>query len=193
MKNHILVLFILLGQMSFAQYNQLSFAEFMKLDTLDKVISLDQNFDFEMVQTAIIQYTNKHRISKNKSILTYNVELEKWALLHSLQMQKYDFFDHINRKEKQIRDIENRADFVGYTNYAELAENLYYGFVPLDNLPTYRQLAVTIVQALIDSKSHNLNLLKKDLKEIGTAIVFKTKSEDGFLYYYVTQSFGTKY
>jgi len=74
----------------------------------------------------------------------------------------------------------------------ELAENLYYGFIDILDRPTYRELVKTITQAFIDSRSHNKNLLDKDLKEMGGSIVFKTSAEDGFHYYYFTQSFGSR-
>lgn len=165
----------------------------MKWEVLNQEISLDKDFDYELVHYAILHYTNKHRKNSRKSSLTYSNTLEKSALLHSTQMKKYDFFDHINRKERKYRDLDDRAKYVNYTNFKELAENLYYGFVDMNALPTYAALAQTIVQALIDSKTHNLNLINQDLKEMGAYIVFKNESENGFLYYYVTQSFGTKF
>lgn len=186
----LLVLFV---QNVSGQYEGLDYKVFISLDALDETIELDENFNYNLLQYAVLHYTNKHRLENRKAVLTYNQILQNSALLHSNQMKKYDFFDHINKRERSFRDLDDRADFVAYNNYMELAENLYYGFVELKNLPSYRTLAQTIVNALIDSKSHNLNLINKDLKEMGAAIVFKSKSENGFLHYYVTQSFGTKF
>ena len=123
----------------------------------------------------------------------YNKELEVSALIHSLEMKKHNFFSHTNKKNKKMRNLDDRVKFSGYTNYKLLSENLYNGFIDLDKKPTYKEISYTIFKAFKVSKSHNENLLNADLKEIGSSLVFKTKIEDGFLYYYFTQNFGTKH
>lgn len=188
-----ILVFLVSVQISFAQYEKLSFKDFMSLQKLDETITLDENFDYNLLRIAIFQYTNQHRLALKKPALSYNFVLENSAKLHCYQMNKYHFFDHINRKEIKYKDIDDRAEVVGYENYKELAENLYYGFVDLKNLPTYSVMAKTVVQALIDSKYHNLNLTNKNLKEMGVSIIFKNSTEKNYLYYYVTQSFGTQF
>lgn len=53
-------------------------------------------------------------------------------------------------------------------------------------------MAIEITNAFIESKSHNLNLIDENLKEIGMMIVFEDKQEQGYLYYYFTQDFGSR-
>ncbi|MGB1314503.1 MAG: CAP domain-containing protein [Chitinophagales bacterium] len=176
-----------------AQYESLNQNDFIKLTTLKEEISLDENFDYDLVNVGVMHFTNIYRQSKNRNLLSYNINLEKSASLHSAEMKKYNFFDHINRRNKNLKDLDDRADEAAYEKYSELSENLYYGYIDLRNIATYEELIKTIVKAFQDSKPHNENLLNKDLKEMGASIVFKNNSEDGFLYYYVTQSFGTRF
>jgi len=157
---------------------------------LDSTISLE-NFDYDLVNKTVLFYTNIHRKNKRRKVLTYNKNLEKSASVHSLQMNKYNFFDHINKYNKNLRNLEDRAILGGYSKYKKLAENLYYGYIDLRNLPTYREISIEITKAFVESRSHDLNLLDKNLKNFGCALVFKNKSKNGFLHYYFTESFGS--
>lgn len=164
---------------------------FSNIKKLNSVIDL-QDVDYDLINLIVLHYTNEHRVKKQNKRLIYNKNLGNSALLHSLEMKKYNFFSHINKRNRKYRNLEDRAKFVSYQGYLALAENLYYGFIDLSAISTYKELGKKITQAFIDSRSHNLNLLDKDLKEIGQALVFKNKAENGFIYYYFTQSFGTR-
>lgn len=170
-----------------AVFNEL----FSSIHKLDSTIDL-RNVDYELINLAVLHYTNLHRQKRKRKKLVYNKKLEKSALLHSSEMKKYNFFSHINRRNKKYKTLEDRAKFAGYKNFTELAENLYYGYIDLRSFPTYKQMGKTITQAFIDSKSHNLNLLDKNLEEVGFGLVFKNEIENDFLYYYFTESFGTR-
>ena len=174
-----------------AQNGNISNELFFSVKKLDSTINLN-NVDYELINLAVLHYTNDHRKKKHKKSLIYNKILEKSALLHSSEMEKYKFFSHVNRRNKKFKTLEDRAQSVGYKYYKGLAENLYYGYLDSQDISTYNELGKTITQAFIDSKSHNINLLDKNLEKIGLALVFKNKTEDGFLYYYFTQSFGTR-
>lgn len=191
----VVILYLLLfffSQTLLAQDVQVKSAAFINIDKIDSLINL-QELDYELINKGVLYYTNKHRDSKHKSKLNYNKELEVSALIHSLEMKKHNFFSHTNKKNKKMRNLDDRVKFSGYTNYKLLSENLYNGFIDLDKKPTYKEISYTIFKAFKVSKSHNENLLNADLKEIGSSLVFKTKIEDGFLYYYFTQNFGTKH
>jgi uncharacterized protein YkwD len=164
---------------------------FSNIKKLNSVIDL-QNVDYDLINLIVLHYTNEHRVKKKNKRLIYNKTLGNSALLHSLEMKTYNFFSHTNKRNRKYRNLEDRAKFVSYQEYVALAENLYYGFIDLRAISTYKELGKTITQAFIDSRSHNLNLLDKDLTEIGQALVFKNKAENGFIYYYFTQSFGTR-
>ena len=184
-KEYLIFIFLIVFQ------NNIFSQDKFDLEKLDNTIDL-QNIDYKLINLAVLFYTNNHRKKYKKSVLKYNNTLEKSALLHSLEMNKYNFFDHINRKNKKFKNLEDRAKYVGYSNYILLAENLYYGFVDLRKLPTYRELSIEITQAFITSRSHNFNLLDNKIKELGCYLVFKENQKNGFLNYYFTQSFGTK-
>lgn len=176
-----------------AQYENYSYKDFFELDTLNKSIVLNENFDYLLVQQGVMHYTNRHRNSKKVHALKYHFLLQNAADLHSEQMNKYNFFNHINPYNKNLKTLENRAKYAGYQNYTYLAENIYHGYIDLSNLPTYADLIQTITEAFIHSKTHNINLLNKQLNEVGIAILFESKSDGNYLYYYVTQSFGSQY
>lgn len=174
-----------------AQNGDISNELFFSVKKLDSTINLN-SVDYELINLAVLHYTNDHRKRKHKKSLIYNKILEKSALLHSSEMKKYNFFSHVNRRNRKFKALEDRAQFVGYEYYKVLAENLYYGFLDLQDIYTYKELGKIITQAFIDSKIHNINLLDINLEEIGLALVFKNNTEDGFLYYYFTQSFGAR-
>lgn len=193
MRKVLIVIFIsfFLYNEGFSQINEEQPIAFSNIKKMDSIIDLN-HVNYTLINVSVLHFTNEHRNKKKKKDLIYNKTLEKSALTHSLEMKKYNFFSHINKKNKKLRDLEDRAKFVGYKNYVELAENLYYGFIDLHHISTYKELGKTITQAFIDSKTHNINLLDKNLEEIGLSLVFKSNAEDGFLYYYFTQSFGTR-
>lgn len=193
MKNIFLFFFVLFLLESNSQIKNMDFNTFFLQESLDKKISLGENFDYKLVSLGVMFYTNKHRYNKYKHVLNYSEILEKSARIHSLEMKKHNFFAHINKLNKELRDIDDRANYVNYNNYKELAENIYYGFVDLRNLPTYRDLISTITKAFIHSKSHNENLLNKRVEQMGCYLVFEDKNKDGFLHYYFTQSLGSQF
>ena len=151
-----------------AQNLKVNSSDFINIDKIDSLINL-QELDYELINKGVLYYTNKHRDSKHKSKLNYNKELEVSALIHSLEMKKHNFFSHTNKKNKKMRNLDDRVKFSGYTNYKLLSENLYNGFIDLDKKPTYKEISYTIFKAFKVSKSHNENLLNADLKEIGSS------------------------
>ena len=70
-----------------AQYEEMDYKSFFQMQNLDRTISLDENFDYNMVNVGVMFYTNKHRNNKRRSELTYNEILEQWAGIHSSEMK----------------------------------------------------------------------------------------------------------
>ena len=186
-----ILFFVVFHQTCYAQYQNIASRLFLGIHKLDSIVDIN-NIDTNLVNLGVLHYTNEYRKKKNKKKLLYNLDSQRSAFLHSKEMKEKNFFDHIYRKNSSLRDLDDRAKVAEYKNFTELAENLYYGFIDILDRPTYRELVKTITQAFIDSRSHNKNLLDKDLKEMGGSIVFKTSAEDGFHYYYFTQSFGSR-
>ena len=170
-------------------YNYTTFDTKLKKDS---VIDL-KNIDTKLISSGVLYYTNIYRKSKRKKKLRYSLKLEKAASIHSSEMEKHNFFDHTNRKNRKFRNLDDRIDYVGYSTFLEIAENIYYGFVNLNDIETYSEISNTITEAFIASRTHKLNLLDKGLKEIGMKIVFTKDADEQFLYYYFTQNFGTLY
>jgi len=101
-------------------------------------------------------------------ILTWNEKLETAAILHSEDMFKNNYFDHIN---KQGLSPSARITNAGYI-WSDCGENIANG-------------QLNVVQAMTDwinSEGHCKNIMNKDFKDIGVGHINK----------YWTQNFGAK-
>lgn len=145
--------------------------------------------DFELIEAGVFHLTNKYRKEKGQKSLEYQGALSDAAYLHSKEMTEKRFFDHYNRYNKSLATISNRADYVHYTQYETLAENIFYGYLDLRNPGSYYDLCNFILQNFIKSKGHRENLLAKDVNEIGCGIYFENKLKDGYIYFNFTQDF----
>lgn len=162
-----------------------TFAQSEKIDV--------ENFDNKKLVEWVLKHTNTHRQKHWRKKLSENKKLHKAAQLHALQMKKYNFFSHLNRKNRRLYDIQDRIKAAHYKPYTFIAENIYYGYIHLENeMPTYSEVAQTIVEAFRTSVGHNKNLLHRKAKELGGYFIFDT-TKDGFLHYYYVQNFGARY
>lgn len=181
-----LFMFCLAGN-SYMSYSQ---EEFEHLNAFNKPIDLN-NIDLALIKAGVFYLTNVYRLNKNKALLSYSEQLSFAAYTHSEQMRTYHFFDHVNKKNRDLSTLEKRAQYAGYINYTALAENIFYGYVDLRNAGSYMDLCAFIVDAFISSKEHKENLLAQDVNDIGCGISFDTQTNYGFWYFYFTQDFGS--
>lgn len=111
----------------------------------------------DLTKTALIELTNKTRISFGLQPLSINPLLEEAAYLKVEDMFEKDYFSH---QSPEGISPWYWFQIAGY-NYQFAGENLAIGF--LDSEEVYR--------AWLDSSSHKSNLLNSDYSEIGMAVV----------------------
>lgn len=150
------------------------------------------NFDGKLLEAAIFYLTNEIRVNKRLSFLPYNPLLVKTARIHSEQMAKLGFFDHINTKNRKYRTADDRAKAAGVLN-PRIAENIIEGFIVEYNsgdkviaglpgefidqktqvkLPnrTYLSLAENLLDLWMHSKGHRANILSENALELGCGV-----------------------
>lgn len=191
----ILILFLYPAQQLFSQsvYESLNINTYRKYSEFNKAIEVD-NFDNELLEAAIFFATNEERQKHKLPLVKYNKLLADAARLHSDDMVKYKFFDHINKKNKKHKEPKLRAAASGIKN-PYIAENIIEGFIlnydgnkkliikepgvfvdsdtklNLTNR-TYLELADNLVKRWMDSPGHRVNILSKDALELGCGVAF---------------------
>ncbi|MGB1248862.1 MAG: CAP domain-containing protein [Chitinophagales bacterium] len=191
----LVILFIVSLQLTvlFAnQYTLISDEDFFTLPEVNQVIHPDY-VDASIIEAGVFHNTNQYRASKGLNPLTYNYNLQLSATIHSTQMYQHDFFNHTNKYNSNYKDLDDRADAASYTDYSELAENIYYGYIDLNDAMTYAEIIEIVTQDFMASKGHNETLLTPSLEEFGCGVVFENKIKDGYWQFYLTESFGTQF
>lgn len=172
-------------------YQNYSAEDFMQLYDFNHSINLS-NVDLDLIEAGVYFLANQYRVEKGTYTIRYNEALSNAAYLHSEQMEKYDFFDHVNRKNRTLSSLEKRVQHVGYGNFETIAENIFYGYINLAKPGSYKQLCEFILDNFIASKEHRMNILATDIKETGNGVFFEPQSKNGFWYFYFTQDFGSQ-
>jgi len=193
MKSFLIILTVLSLQFSKAgnAYAEYTSQSFIQLADFNGPIDLSA-VDVDMIEAGVFYLSNIYREQKGKSVLTYNENLSDAAYLHSVQMEKYNFFNHVNRKNRILGTLEKRVLYAGYSNFQTIAENIFYGYIDLSKIGTYKELCSFIVDNFVASKEHRLNILSNDIKEGGNGIFFESNAKNGFWYFYFTQDFGSQ-
>ncbi|MEZ4916364.1 MAG: CAP domain-containing protein [Chitinophagales bacterium] len=158
--------------------------------TQNDVINI-YNIDIELLEKCMLEETNRIRHANGLSYLHEDALLQKAALLHSSQMNKYAFFNHVNPKIKEIATVDKRLQYYNYP-YQSYAENILYTYIDKNNPPTYKQLAGYAIKLLYKSKEHRKNIVNRIYTDIGVGIVLAKKYDANYVYFYLTQDFGTK-
>lgn len=184
---------------SYSDYNEYSHKTFRKNVLFTEKIDFD-NIDYPRAHAAIFFVTNEIREQRNLPIFEFNINLEITAWNHSKAMVEKNFFAHINPKDKNRRDPNDRAKIAGITN-PYLAENvaetpaLQYksgdqvyildkengifsyedGGKPITE-HTYLSFAEMVVDQWMHSKPHKKNILAKEGLELGCGVyLFRDK------------------
>ena len=176
-------------------------------DTIDL-----NNPDLARLNAVIFYLTNEVRKKKRLTQVSYHPKLEEAAIIHSESMVKYDYFSHINKHSKKLRDPNARADFVGIEN-PYLTENIIETFLleytagdavypgnigefrhhPNDDpiqARTYLRAGEVMVKAWMDSPDHRKNILSKKAVQLGCGTAFFLKNEfNGMPTVITTQNF----
>jgi uncharacterized protein YkwD len=176
-----------------SDYSKLTINNFRENKLFQETIDFN-NIDFARLNAAIFYVTNEVRDKKRLPVLEYSPYLEKSATIHSEDMVKYNFFNHINPKNKKHRDPNDRGTVAGITNPL-IAENIIegYGLVyiagksvykrgpgkfsytpegPLIESHTYLSFADEVVDKWMHSKGHRANILSKNNLQLGCGTAF---------------------
>ena len=171
-----------------------------------------KNPDLTRLNAVVFYLTNEVRKKKKLTQVKYHPKLEEAAAIHSESMAKYDFFSHINKRSKKLRDPNARAGFVGIAN-PYLAENIIETFLleytagdavypgkkgefryhPDDDpikARTYISLGEVMLKAWMDSPDHRENILSKKAVQLGCGTAFYVKNDfNGMPAVIATQNF----
>lgn len=173
-------------------YYNVSWQEFEQLPAVNKPISLLKP-DYNLLDAAIYQATNKVRAAENKPPLKYGALLHRTAVFHAQAMIDLDFYDHYNYRQTSYLSPDKRITaFGGVFHYT--AENIaQYDIIntDLEYCParqknntfvylhcntqkpyaayTYLAYAEAVVTGWLHSPAHRKSLLSTNYQYIGCA------------------------
>jgi len=172
-----------------ARYKGMDWKAFYKLDEANELVD-PVNYDFDLMNAAVFFAVNKYRASHGVAALKFEPRLRDAATIHSYQMVKKNFFDHMNYADAKLKGPDTRMLLCGYKGQ-KLAENLARGYADRGKPLTYTQLADKAVMELSRSKEHNRHLIDPDLEKLGCGLIFEsTSTPEGVIYFRLTQDFG---
>lgn len=173
-------------------YYHLTWQEFKALPAAWKTIPLKQP-DYELLDAAIFQVTNKARAQEGKPPLQYLPALHRSAVFHAQAMIDLEFYDHYNLKQLVYLTPDKRITaFGGFFHYT--AENIaQYDIINTDleycparqpngsfsylnchtrrpyRAYTYLAYAEVVVNGWLHSPPHRKSLLSTDYQYVGCA------------------------
>ncbi len=170
------------------RYKEMTWQQFYSLEETNELVD-PLNYDFDLMNAACFFAVNKYRASKGIATLKFEPRMRDAASIHTDQMIRRNFFDHINQADATIRFPNNRTELNGFSG-ERIAENLARIYITMDKPMTYIQIADKAVKELSRSKEHNMHMIDSNLTLLGCALLFEASSKDGFWYYRLTQDFG---
>lgn len=208
--------------MNFGHRNQDFYEEydcntFFTIKDLQKRISkLFINED--LLNAAVFWYTNIERQKHGLPQFKYHNKLKQMATLQSRQMREHNFFDHENRFDNRYKTLSDRLEsvkddtFDGFVSFAEniadcpvikANESFTFSFkndiVHLYSLDgkeiypfNYSEMAMTVVNAWMNSPGHRANIMNHDYIYLGCGCAPYEKKGHGYsiTYFKLTQNFG---
>jgi uncharacterized protein YkwD len=172
------------------RYKSLDWKAFYKLDEANEFVD-PVNYDFDLLNAAMFFAVNKYRSFKSLPPMKFEPRLRDAATIHSYEMVRKNFFDHMNYTDEKLQGPDTRMHLCGYDGQ-KLAENLARGYVDRGRPVTYTQLADKIVNELSHSRDHNKHMVDPTLQRLGCAVIFEAgQSPEGIVYFRLTQDFGT--
>jgi uncharacterized protein YkwD len=172
------------------RYKNIDWKAFYKLDEANELVD-PFNFDFDLLNAAVFFAVNKYRASKGLPQLKFEPRLRDAAVIHSYEMVKKNFFDHMNYTDAKLHGPDTRIELCGYRGQ-KLAENLARGYADRGKPQSYTQLADKAVMELSRSSEHNKHLTDPGLEKLGCGVLFEnTATAEGITYFRLTQDFGT--
>lgn len=113
----------------------------------------------ESFERLMIRLLNQSRASEGLDVLTAEQQYREIARKHSQEMADYNYFSHTNRKGYKA---DRRMLDGGMRNLYFWGENLSYG----------QFSSIYAHEALMNSKGHRDNILRKEFKNLYTGVAF---------------------
>jgi uncharacterized protein YkwD len=195
-------------------YTNVEATAFLSDTLLDKCVE-GAFINLDLLNAAIFHLTNVERFKADLISFDFYKPLYLSASIHSECMIKYDFFDHINKQERQWRTPSDRILYFE-SSYISLAENIvennmldYKGdlfsyrlgfdqngnsiYFDVDGneilYSTYRSLANRLVTQWINSKPHRENILNGGYRLLACSCAIDEKKNP--IVIRCTQNFGS--
>lgn len=130
-------------------------------------------------EAQVVLHTNAYRTAQGLPALTVNTALNAAALARAVDMAEYGYFDHQNPITGN-----GPAEAIAAAGYEAWVsrENIALGTWPSGE---------ALVQGWIDSPGHRTNILDREVREIGVALVRDRRGAgSGFARLYAVQLFG---
>lgn len=147
----------------------------LKLFTIPLIVSISKTIFFaDITKTALLEFLNTERKSKNLPPLSQNPKLDQAAYLKAKDILEKDYFAHWSPDGISPWYWFKVANY----DYSFAGENLAIGFID----------SKEVFDAWMNSPSHRQNILNPNFKEIGISVL---KGEfNGSEVYVVVQHFG---
>lgn len=172
-----------------ARYKVLDWRDFDKLEEANELVD-PNNYDFDLMNAAVFYAVNKFRSAKNLPPLKFDGRLRDAASIHSWQMVKKNFFDHMDFYDDSLRSPDRRMMLCGYSGQ-KMTENISRIYLDRSKPLTYIQVAAKIAAEWSKSKDQNHHMLDPELERLGCGLVFEVHSNlQGLIYFRVTADFG---
>ncbi len=168
-----------------------TYKSFFELQEVNQPIN-PQNYDQHLLNASLFFATNRMRDKKHIQCLQFADGLRNSAMVHSYQMVQKKFFDHYNHKVRDLRTPDNRIE-IFLSNSTATAENIDYNHIPFPGNTTYAQVAEVIADDFLHSSQHKKIMLNKNYNQLGCAVFFEYKPNDGVIYFKATQNFATTF
>lgn len=177
------------------KYYEMSARQFLKSNWSAVKFDYD-NIDIPLMNAAIFHLTNLEREKRGMYGLSHDTVLEKAASFHSERMNKLRFFSHVNKKEAEYKNPEDRVKAFGLNN-SWVGENIVLNpFYDIENIPeiyltkglknrykkpilkrkakekTYLDIAKELIKIWMHSPGHKQNILNKDYTHLGCGAYF---------------------
>jgi len=195
-------------------YTNVDATAFLSDTLLDKGVE-GPLINLDLLNAAIFHLTNVERLSADLSSFDFYEPLYLSASIHSEFMIKHDFFDHINRHDRQWRTPSDRILYFE-SSYISLAENIvennildYKGDLFSYRLgidengnsiyfdedgneilySSYKSLAIRLVTQWMNSKPHRENILNGGYRLLACSCAIDVKKKPVIIR--CTQNFGS--
>jgi uncharacterized protein YkwD len=172
------------------RYRGLSWKQFYALEEVKEFVD-PMNYDSDLMNAALFFAINKYRDGLKLSQLTFEPRLRDAAMIHSNEMVKRNFFDHVNSFDPKIRLFNQRTELCGFMG-EYLSENISRTFQDMNKPLSYTELADRTIKELSTSNNHKKCMTRSDINVLGCGFIFERKHTEGIFYFRTTHDFAIK-